>query len=243
MRRYELRRGQWWSVCRRLCMPSSGRNEWNVSQNTVMLAVHCLSWLVIAVARMMSLRNKKLEIMWMEAVVVQFKISHLYLHRKTEENHENPQWGQSGSWPRFEPGTSRMWMTLFLRNPINRHPFKTESSMTLLPKHFFISCLEFFNSLPVTTFKIHRDGVLIWVLTARDTLRVFEYCLVNPEMSAGDRYCSWYEYPTKNRRNLSACSKAKIENTEQEETKEERALRCDENRYKTIRRTEKGSSK
>jgi hypothetical protein len=63
-------------------------------------------------------------------------------------------------------------------------------------------------------------------------------------MSAGDRYCSIYEYPTKNRRNLSACSKAKIENTEQEETKEERVLRCNKNIYRTImRRTEKGSSK
>jgi hypothetical protein len=63
-------------------------------------------------------------------------------------------------------------------------------------------------------------------------------------MSAGDRYCSRYKYPTKNRRNLSACSKATMENTEQDERKEERLLRCDENRYSTIiRRIEKWSSK
>jgi hypothetical protein len=68
--------------------------------------------------------------------------------------------------------------------------------------------------------------------------------LVNPEISAGDRYCGRYEYPTKKRRSLSACSKATMENTEQEETKEVRVLRCDENRCRTIiRRREKGSSK
>jgi len=72
-------------------MLSSGQNERNARQNTVVLAVHCLSGMVLAVARMMSLTNKKLEIVWMEAVVVVFKMSHLYLHRKTEENHENPQ--------------------------------------------------------------------------------------------------------------------------------------------------------
>ena len=70
------------------------------------------------------------------------------------------------------------------------------------------------------------------------------YFLVNPEMSAGDRYCSRYEYPTKNRKKFSACSKATIDNREQEKTKEESVLQCDENRYRTIiRRTEKGSSK
>jgi len=51
MRSYEFRRGQWWSVCRRLCLPSSGQNEWNARQNTVMLAIPCLSCLVLAVAR------------------------------------------------------------------------------------------------------------------------------------------------------------------------------------------------
>jgi hypothetical protein len=160
MRCYEFRKGQWWSVCRRLCKTSSGQNEWNARQYTVMLAVHCLSCLVVAVARMMALTNKKLEIVWMEPVVVQFKISHLYLHRKTEENHENPQWGQPVSWPRFEPGISRMQLTLFLRNVIRRNPFKTESTMILFPKNFLISCLEFLNSLSVTTFKIHRNGAL-----------------------------------------------------------------------------------
>lgn len=44
-----------------------------------------------------------------------------------------------------------------------------------------------------------------------------------------ETYCSRYEYSTKNRRNLSAYSKATKENTEKEETKEERVMRCNEN--------------
>jgi hypothetical protein len=110
----------------------------------------------------------------------------------------------------------------------------------MLPKKFLISCLEFLNSLPLTTFKIHRDGALNLEFDTKGYSLCLGYCLVNSEMSAGDRYCSRYEYPAKNRRNISVCSKATMENTEQEETKEERVLQCDENRYRKIRRrTEK----
>jgi hypothetical protein len=158
------------------CMPSSGLNEWNARPKTVILVV----------VRMMSLTKKKLETVWMEAVVVQFKISHLYLHRKTEEKHENSQWGQAESWPRFEPGTSRMQLTLFLRNLISKHSFKTESSIILLPKNFLVNCLEFLNYLQVTIFKIHRDGALNLDFDTKRYSPCPGYCLVNPEMSAGD---------------------------------------------------------
>ena len=95
----------------------------------------------------------------MEAVVVQFKIPYLYLHRKRRKTSKTLS-EDNASWPRFEPGTSRMQLTLFLRNLISNHRFKTESSMILLPNNFLISCLEFLNYLLVTTFKIHRDGAL-----------------------------------------------------------------------------------
>jgi hypothetical protein len=130
---YEFRRGQWWSVWRKLSMQSSGQTEWNPRENTFLLASSqpFLFWFC---SRLM---NKKLESVWMESVVVQFMISLLYLPGKIEGNHENPQWGWPVSWPRFEPGTSWIQLTLFGRNLISKHPLKTESSIILLPKELF----------------------------------------------------------------------------------------------------------
>jgi hypothetical protein len=44
--------------------------------------------------------------------------------------------------------------------------------MIPLPKKFLISSLEILNSVPVTTFKIHRDGALNLDLTPRVTVCV-----------------------------------------------------------------------